>query len=257
MFVKNRMTRYAIFILSSNAKMHFPTFQLPMNILLMTASSKTPSCRRRIKPDRPVPRTLGSPSNYFINEAPNLLPRNIASSKHLGSWENTRVELGNHWYFFAQLFFVYYFSLTENGSHRLGSYGPGHICVCGQCLPSCTVCSKCAVHRTLTEAVVWVSMYAPILCLTGDETELNRGVQQAICGDYEGRGTEELPEPAKQHGNSAKPHFRRNCRSNHCQRYSHHPCSVNNCRPIAHSTELHSTPPDLLPHTDHRSPRAR
>ena len=36
-----------------------------------------------------------SPANYFINGIYNLFPNNIASSKHLENWENTRVALGN------------------------------------------------------------------------------------------------------------------------------------------------------------------
>ena len=35
------------------------------------------------------------PANYFINKIYSLLPCNIASSKHLESWENTWVALGN------------------------------------------------------------------------------------------------------------------------------------------------------------------
>ena len=42
------------------------------------------------------PRLLFSPANYLISEIYNLFPCNIASSKHLGSWENTSVALGNN-----------------------------------------------------------------------------------------------------------------------------------------------------------------
>ena len=34
--------------------------------------------------------------HFFINEIYNLFPCNIASSEHLGSWENIREPLGNH-----------------------------------------------------------------------------------------------------------------------------------------------------------------
>ena len=37
-----------------------------------------------------------SPANYLTNEIYNAFPCNIAISKHLDSWENSRVVLGNH-----------------------------------------------------------------------------------------------------------------------------------------------------------------
>ena len=49
----------------------------------------TPTCAS-------LPRLLFFPANYFINKIYSLFPCNIASSKHAGSWGNTRVALGNH-----------------------------------------------------------------------------------------------------------------------------------------------------------------